>query len=134
MTYLWPGRAPGGSRPTRALRPIAEAALALVVSDLEVNDLDGLHGRTSALLARLTDAARAELLRAVKAVAKDRTALDLSPWTRALARSADRIGCLLCGDPAVAAPIVATLGGPESVDELVVFAVGAEHAAARAAF
>ena len=130
MTYLWPGRAVGGSRPANVLRTLVAAAMSLG-SPVAGDDPDGLGARARAVLLEEPADARRELSERLVRLAQARTGLNLSRWARALARTADRIGLLLCGDVQVAARAAAVVGGSEAIDELLDWATGPEHLALR---
>jgi hypothetical protein len=48
-----------------------------------------------------------------------------------MARTADRVGLLVCGDPAAALRACEAVGGPPAADDLCAWATGPEHLAAR---
>jgi hypothetical protein len=56
--------------------------------------------------------------------------LNLSRWARSLARTADRVGMLVCGDLPAARRYAADGGATD--DDLVEFALGADHLRLRA--
>jgi cytochrome c-type biogenesis protein CcmH/NrfG len=130
MTYLWPGRAFGGSRPTGVLKELFTAAIVLGDARAAAGS-DGRVGQAVRVLSALSDDDKTRLREAIARVTDGRTSINLSRWARALARSADRVGMLLCGDPAIAARVVRESSPATAVDELCDFATGPEHLGAR---
>ena len=113
MTFLWPGRAVGASRPGRVLRAIVLA----IFREARGSD-DRRRGAARAAarptaVAALSDAGRASR-RAPRrcACCRAAAALNLSVWARSLSRTADRAGMLLCGD------VPAAFAGAKEVGEL----------------
>ncbi len=112
-TYLWPGRAVGGSRPARVLRDL----LLALAKDGTTAALDrGLQAEQAALAVLdrpVRDQSRA-LVGRLRARAPDH---NLSRWAQALARTADRFALLVCGDPVVALRLCPDHGGPDGLLE-----------------
>ncbi len=131
MTYLMPGRAIGGSRPSRFLKAVLCAAMRLAVPSLAFDDADGSLARLEGLLADASASLKKQARTLALEVTRERTTVNLSRWASALARTADRVGLLLCGDVAVAARADGELAGIDALDNLVDFAVGKDHLAAR---
>ena len=69
----------------------------------------------------------------VTRVTHGRTTINLTNWARALGRTADRVGMLLCGDPATAGRIAAGWLTPDALDDLLDYALSADHLAVRRA-
>ena len=95
-TYLWPGRAVGGSRPARVLRALLlalarEATGSAASTDAE---LAAAHAALDVLDRPVRDQARTLVAR-LRARQRDH---NLSRWAQALGRTADRFGLLVCGD------------------------------------
>ncbi|MEZ4365456.1 MAG: hypothetical protein R2939_04100 [Kofleriaceae bacterium] len=129
MTFLWPGRAVGASRPGRVLRQLVLATF----RDASGADLGaGDPGATAAeaALAVLADDARATARGAVLRLVAREPELNLSRWARGLARTADRVGLLLAGDVPAALAVARELGGDG--DALLEFATSRDHHALRA--
>jgi len=133
MTYLMPGRAIGGSRPSRFLKAVLCAAVRLAVPSLPFDDADGSVARLEALLSQASASQQKQARTLALEVTRERTTVNLSTWARALARTADRVGLLLCCDVAIAARADGELAGIDALDDLVDFAVGRGHLAARRA-
>lgn len=130
MTYVWPGRALGGSRPTSVLKELFTAAIVLGDARAATGS-GGRVGQAVRALASLSDEDKGRLREVTARVTEGRTSINLSRWARALARSADRVGTLLCGDPAIAAKVVRESSPAAAVDELCDWATGPEHLGAR---
>jgi hypothetical protein len=130
MTFLWPGRAVGASRPGRVLKAVVLA----IVREAAGTDL----GKDSPL-AQTAESAIAELDANTRAQARAAAlrilsvsggGLNLSAWARSLSRTADRVGMLLCAD------IPAAIAGAKDMGDLdkdlVEFTYSAPHVALRA--
>ncbi len=129
MTFLWPGRAVGASRQGRVLRAIVMAAFR-EASGTDVGHDDPFAPRAAEAVAALPSAARVNARAAALRLLSRGDGLNLSLWSRALSRTADRAGMLLCGD------IPAAFAGAREVGELdrdlVDFAFSAAHVQLRA--
>ncbi|HEY5950788.1 MAG TPA: DUF4388 domain-containing protein [Kofleriaceae bacterium] len=129
MTFLWPGRAVGASRPGRVLK-------AVVLSI--VREATGTGLGLDEPLAKVADQAVAQLSTQVRSQARAAAlrllsssggGLNLSLWARALSRTADRAGMLLCGDVPAAFTGAKEMGDLDK--DLVEFAYSAAHVALR---
>jgi hypothetical protein len=78
-------------------------------------------------------AAQERLHELVAQLTRERTSLNLSRWCRALGRSADRAGLLVCGDLPTAARLVAQMQARGAEQELIEFALGDDYLEAREA-
>jgi DNA-binding response OmpR family regulator/tetratricopeptide (TPR) repeat protein len=127
MTFLWPGRAVGGSRPARVLKAITLALLAEAAPSAaeSIGDDDGMIGRARDGLDALSMEARAQARNLVLRLVSRSPHLNLSRWARALSRTADRVGLLVCGDLPAARRYAADGGATD--DDLVEFALSSEH-------
>ncbi len=125
MTFLWPGRALGSSRPGRFLKRAVLAAFASGNPGSDVPDPDGSVGQLREAIETLDPAALSRVHELVRQLTSDNSSLNLSAWSRALARTAERVGLLLCGDVPAAVRFCRDDSG--SRDELMDFAVSAEH-------
>jgi len=129
MTFLWPGRAVGASRPGRVLRAVVLA----IVRDAAGTELgidDPLASRAQHAVAAMTPQVQAQArAAALRLLSRSGGGLNLSAWAKALSRTADRAGLLLCGD------IPAAFAGAREVGELdkdlVEFAYSAAHVTLR---
>jgi len=129
MTFLWPGRAVGASRQGRVLRAVVMAVFR-EASGTEAGADDPLAARAAEAVAQLPQAVRVNARAAALRLLSRGEGLNLSLWSRALSRTADRAGMLLCGD------IPAAVAGAREVGELdrdlVDFAFSAAHVQLRA--
>jgi CheY-like chemotaxis protein/tetratricopeptide (TPR) repeat protein len=131
MSYLGPGRALGGSRPARLLKTLFFACLKLAAPTMPLEDPDGTIALAHSWLERAQGAVRERVTDLAWRISREQS-VNFSLWSRALARSGDRLGLVLCGDVVVAARAAASLGPPDSVDDLLDFALCPEHLSARA--
>jgi tetratricopeptide (TPR) repeat protein len=129
MTFLWPGRAVGASRQGRVLRAVVMAVFR-EASGTDVGSDDPLAARAAEAVAQLPADVRVAARAAALRLLSRGDGLNLSLWSRALSRTADRAGMLLCGD------IPAAFAGAREVGELdrdlVDFAFSAAHVRLRA--
>ncbi len=135
MTFAWPGRAVGGSRPARVLKALtlvtlAEAAPHTAAAITAGGDPDGWMARARDALAALPADVRAQARTVVQRITSRSPQLNLSRWSRALARTADRVGLLACGDLPAARRFASDHGAVD--DDLVEFALSAAHLKVRA--
>ncbi|HEY3803456.1 MAG TPA: DUF4388 domain-containing protein [Kofleriaceae bacterium] len=130
LTFLWPGRAVGASRPGRVLRAVV-LAIVRDAAGTELGKDDALAAKADAAVGQLTagvrDQARASALRLLSRAGGG---LNLSAWAKSLTRTADRAGLLLCGD--IPAAFVGAKEAGELDRDLVEFAYSAPHVALRA--
>jgi hypothetical protein len=105
-------------------------AAAMALADIPIPEDAAVPSARRALDA-LAASDRQKLIALVTDITIARSAVNLSRWARSLARSADRTGMLLCGDPVVAAKAVATLGVAGAVDDLLDWTTGPDHLALR---
>jgi len=124
LTFLWPGRAIGASRPGRVLRAVVMAVVR-EASGSAVGADDALAAPASDAVARLMPRARVQARAAALRLLSRGNGLNLSLWARSLSRTADRAGMLLCGD------VPAAFAGAKEVGELdrdlVEFSYSAAH-------
>ena len=129
MTFLWPGRAIGASRPGRVLRAIVLAVFR-EASGSAIGIEDPLASSAADVVAMLPAVNRVQARAAALRLLSRGDGLNLSLWARSLSRTADRAGLLLCGD------IPAAFAGAKEVGELdrdlVEFAYSAAHVRLRA--
>ncbi|HEX4461972.1 MAG TPA: hypothetical protein VIA18_28525, partial [Polyangia bacterium] len=134
LAFLLPGRAAVGALPARQLKQTLLATLTLATPSLRVDDADGEIARLRAQIS----AAAPHLVRDVaplceRVLAGSQAQLNLSRYARAIARTADRVGLVLCNDLAVAVRIVMAGGAPGAENDLIDFALGDSYLAARQA-
>jgi len=124
MTFLWPGRAVGASRPGRVLRAIVLAVFR-EASGSEIGVEDSLASSAADVVSLLPAANRVQARGTALRLLSRGDGLNLSMWARALSRTADRAGLLLCGD------VPAAFAGAREIGELdrdlVEFAFSAAH-------
>jgi hypothetical protein len=124
MTFLWPGRAVGGSRPGRVLRAIVLAVFR-EASGSEIGIDDPLASAAADVVSTLPATRRVQARAAALRLLSRGDGLNLSLWARSLSRTADRAGMLFCGD------VPAAFAGAREVGELdrdlVEFAYSAAH-------
>jgi len=129
MTFLWPGRAVGGSRPGRVLRAIVLAVFR-EASGSAIGIEDPFASAAADVVATLPASNRVQARAAALRLLSRGDGLNLSLWARSLSRTADRAGTLLCGD------IPAAFAGAKEIGELdrdlVEFAFSAAHVKLRA--
>jgi len=124
VSYLLPGRAVGGAFPARVLKTILFGAMTFAVSGLAVEDPEGHVARIRAGIASLPEEQQASVRELVGGLGQQRTSINLSRWSRALGRTADRVGLLACNDLLTA---VRALGSAPGVDDLIDFALSDEY-------
>jgi tetratricopeptide (TPR) repeat protein len=129
MTFLWPGRAIGASRPGRVLRAIMLAVFR-EASGSPIGLDDRLASSASDAVAMLPAVNRVQARAAALRLLSRGDRLNLSLWARSLSRTADRAGMLLCGD--VPAAFAAAKEIAELDRDLVEFAYSAAHVKLRA--
>jgi tetratricopeptide (TPR) repeat protein len=129
MTFLWPGRALGASRPARVLKAVVAAMFREASNaDIPIHD-EKLAAAAKDALGVLSFDLRGQARGAVMRLVARQPELNLSKWGRALVRTADRAGLLLSGDLPVAMTAARELGGG---DELVEFGTSRDHQQLRA--
>lgn len=124
MTYLWPGRAVGASRPGRVLRAVV-MAIFREASGSNVGLEDPLAPKAAESLLVLGETARIQARAAALRLLSRGGGLNLSLWARSLSRTADRAGMLLCGD--VPAAFAGATEAGELDRDLQEFAYSAAH-------
>ncbi len=132
LTYLLPGRAVAGSLPSRQLKQTVLAAMTLVQSSLRVDDPEGeIRAMRTALATTAPQLARELAPACERIVAGAQATLNLGRYTRGLARTADRVGLVLCNDLSTAVRIVMASAAPGAENDLIDFALSDEYLAAR---
>ncbi|MCG8417226.1 MAG: response regulator [Proteobacteria bacterium] len=124
MTYLLPGRTFAGSRPARLLKAAVLAIFRSLHPGAPVDDPDGYINSVEPHLRALDSAALSRAQTLVEQLTQRSHALNLSQWARALGRTADRAGLLLCGDLPAAVRFARDSSNTEAIDDLIDFAVG----------
>jgi tetratricopeptide (TPR) repeat protein len=129
MTFLWPGRAVGGSRPGRVLRAIVLAVFR-EASGSAIGVEDAFASAAADVVATLPAANRVQARAAALRLLSRGDGLNLSLWARSLSRTADRAGMLLCGDVSAAFAGAKEIGDLDR--DLIEFAFSAAHVKLRA--
>jgi len=129
MTFLWPGRAVGASRPGRVLRAVVLAVFR-EASGSAIGVDDPLASSASEVVTTLPPANRVQARAAALRLLSRGDGLNLSLWARSLSRTADRTALLLCGDVPAAFACAKEIGELER--DLVEFAFSAAHVRLRA--
>ncbi len=124
MTYLWPGRAVGASRPGRVLRAVVMAVFR-EASGSDVGLDDPLAEKAAEALRKMSTQARTQARAAALRLLSRGGGLNLSLWARSLTRTADRAGLLMAGDVPAAFTGAAEVG--ELDRDLQEFAYSAAH-------
>lgn len=123
MTFLIPGRTFAASRPSRLLRAAVLAVFNTLESEVALPDPDGLIAQIYDHLDLLDPRALARAQKLVADITRVMPALNLSLWARALARTADRVGLLLCGDLPAAVRFTRNSSNTQVIDDLIDFAL-----------
>jgi tetratricopeptide (TPR) repeat protein len=126
-SFLLPGRTLGGAMPSRQLKKHLLAAMTLAVPGLRVEDDDGQVAALREALARSPAETQQRVRELVERVTRQKTIVNLSRWSRALARSADRVALLCSGDVVVATKLAREAGGGDADVDLLEFALGDLH-------
>jgi len=132
MSYLRPGRAIAAGCQSRVLKNAMMACYSLGAPDANIPDPDGSVGEFRRAIEGLDRTVQYQALELVAHISQERPSLNLSRWTRVLARTADRCGLLMCGDLAMS---MSCLGQPLESDagaQLLSFALSSEHMRLRA--
>ena len=129
LTFLWPGRAVGASRPGRVLKAIVLAIVREATGSALGKD-EPLAPHADEAIAMLPTPVREQArAAALRLLSLSGGGLNLSLWARALTRTADRAGMLLCGDVPAAIAGAKEMGDLDR--DLVDFAFSAAHVALR---
>jgi two-component system response regulator VicR len=131
MTYLLPGRALAASRPARLLKAAVLALFARlmpgVASDAPLDQV----AQVQAGLDLVAPEALSQAQEIIARITARSQSLNLSRWVRALGRTANRVGLLLCGDLPAAVRMARDSGTTEGIDDLIDFAVSDSFATLR---
>lgn len=133
LTYLAPGRAISGALPSRRLKTVLLATVTLVSTGMKVDDPDGQVALLRAQLAAAPTLQR-EIAPLVGHLLKNpQGSLNLSRFSRGLARTAERVGLVVCNELQAAARITAEGSVPGALDNLLDFALSPEYHQAKEA-
>lgn len=122
MAYLLPGHTFAGSRPTRLLKAAVLAVFSTVHRGLRLDDPQGHIAQVTTYLDILSPEDLAEAQRLVIEITRKSPSLNLSLWSQALGRTANRIGLLLCGDLPLSVRFARDGSPPAVIDDLIDFA------------
>ncbi|HEY5925411.1 MAG TPA: DUF4388 domain-containing protein [Kofleriaceae bacterium] len=129
MTFLWPGRAVGASRPGRVLKAVV-LSIVREAAGTQVGLDEPIAKTADAAVAQLSAQARTQArAAALRLLSRSGGGLNLSLWARSLSRTADRAGMLLCGDVPAAFAGAKEMGDLDR--DLVEFAYSAAHVSLR---
>jgi CheY-like chemotaxis protein/Tfp pilus assembly protein PilF len=131
MTYLLPGRALAASRPGRLLKSAVLAVFARLKPGAPTDDPLGPAGQLQASLDLVAPGALQQAQHIIARITSKSQSLNLSRWVRALGRTANRVGLLLCGDLPAAVRFARDSGTTEGIDDLIDFAVSEAFASLR---
>ena len=98
MSFLRPGRAVAAGCPSRVLKSAMMACYSLGAPGARVPDADGSIREFREAIEKLDSAVQYQALELVAHISQEHPTLNLSRWTRSLARTANQCGLLLCGD------------------------------------
>lgn len=124
LSFGWSGRTLSSALPARQLRRLFFAAVLLVRPDAPLDDPDGTVAQFRERFAQQPPEWRRRIATQIdQLLGPGRNQLNLAAFARGVARSADRVGFLLCGDLVTAATIVRDEGADEAVEALIDYAV-----------
>ena len=123
MTFLLPGHTFAGSRPTRLLKAAVLAVFSTVHKGLRLDDQHGHIAQVTSYLDILTPEDFAEAQRLVVEITRKSPSLNLSLWSQALGRTANRFGLLLCGDLPQAVRFARDGSPPAVIDDLIDYSI-----------
>ncbi len=132
MSYLRPGRAMAASCQSRVLKNAMMACYSLGAPNTNIPDPDGSIGEFRSAIQRLDRTSQYQAQELVAHISQDQPSLNLSRWTRVLARTADRCGLLLCGDLAMSMSCLGHPLGSDAGAELLAFGLSSHHMRLRA--
>jgi len=127
MTYRLTGRTIGGAQPARVLKQAVLAAFTMAHPNSPVDDPDGLVEELRNALAYLPEDNQRRVHDLVTKLTQQSRSLNLSKWAKGLARTADRVGLVLCGDLPAAVRFASDSAGQDAHLDLVDFGVSATH-------
>ncbi len=119
LTYARPGRAVAGSVPGRVLRQHFLAAWAVAQNHTEY---PGVERELLERIWRLDTNRRDKIVEKIQSLTQHQNRIDLTRWQTSLARTADRLGLIACGDLPSAVRFVRHSSSNEAASELISFA------------
>lgn len=124
MTFLSPGRTFAGSRPARMLKGAVLAVFAIMQPGAPIPDPEGYVAAVTPNLATLPPKSLTRVKGLVGQLTQRSHSLNLSQWSRALGRTADRMGLILCGDLPASVRFAQDSGSNDAIADLIDYAVG----------
>jgi tetratricopeptide (TPR) repeat protein len=129
LTFLWPGRAVGASRPGRVLKAVV-LSIVREAAGTELGADEPLAKAADDAVAKLSAEVRGQArAAALRLLSESGGGLNLSLWARSLSRTADRAGMLLCGDVPAAFTGAKEMGDLDR--DLIEFAYSSPHVSLR---
>jgi CheY-like chemotaxis protein/tetratricopeptide (TPR) repeat protein len=126
MALCAPGRLAGSSRSGGQMRPYFVAALSLThAAGATVAGAPALEALQA--IGALHGTARTRIIEAARKVSRRSDSLNLSVWSRSLARVATRLALLIAMDLLRVGRAVAEEEGPAALDDLLAFALSLDH-------
>ncbi|HUS67596.1 MAG TPA: response regulator [Kofleriaceae bacterium] len=122
MSYLRPGRTMASSQPARLLKQVMLASFAATHQG-GADDGDATVGELTNAISLLDSEALAEVSRLLEYMRSENRTINLSRWTRAMGRTGDRVGLVLCGDLPAAVRFSRETAEAESLLDLLDFAI-----------
>jgi hypothetical protein len=120
-----PGRLAGSSRSGGDLRPYFLAAMATVRGSLRSEQPEEENAR--AAISALDQTARAKISEAGQRIMRRQAVVNLSTWTKTLARMSNRLALVLCGDLLRVGQAAAEEEGHAALDDLLAFALTLDY-------
>jgi CheY-like chemotaxis protein/Tfp pilus assembly protein PilF len=131
MSYLRAGRTMASSQPARLLKQVMLAAFAATHQG-GGEDGDATVTELRNAISLLDSTALAEMARLLEYMRSENRSINLSRWTRAMGRTGDRVGLVLCGDLPAAVRFARETGEAESLLDLLDFAISPSFGKLRA--
>ena len=122
MSYLRAGRTLAGSHPARFLKQILLAAFSATHHGPS-EDLESTVADLRDAIGGLPPDDLGEVGRLLEYLRSENRTINLSRWTRAMARTADRVGFVLSGDLPAAARFARESGDSDALTDLIDFAI-----------
>jgi hypothetical protein len=132
MSFLRPGRAVAAGCPSRVLKSAMMACYSLSAPQAKVPDPDGSVRKFRQAIEQLDSTVQYQALELVAHISQEHPTLNLSRWTRSLARTADRCGLLFCGDLPLSMRCQAESLSSNAGTELMAFGLSSRHLRLRA--
>ncbi|MDZ4695003.1 MAG: response regulator [Deltaproteobacteria bacterium] len=125
MSFGTPGRLTGASRSGRQLKPYLLACMAFARQALSGGEIEVVP--IVEQLESCDDPIRQRLKDLGTRLIRDRSAINLSAWSKSLSRTANRLSLLVSGDLLRVGRAIGEEEGGEAVEDLLEFALSVEH-------